>query len=120
MAKHIEMGKKGEALAVQHLKSKGYEILETNWRSIHKEIDVIAIDNGELVIVEVKTRSTDYFGYPEEAVDAKKQKLLISAAQDYVDKTDWEGGVRYDIVSIVLTNQSHTINHIIDAFTPGL
>jgi putative endonuclease len=120
MAKHIETGKKGEALAVQYLKSKGYEILETNWRSVHKEIDIIAMDNGELVIVEVKTRGTDYFGYPEEAVDAKKQKLLISAAQDYVDKIDSEAGVRYDIVSIVLTRQSYTINHIIDAFTPGL
>jgi len=121
MAKHIETGKKGEALAVRFLNLKGYEILETNWRSNHKEIDTIALDKEELVIVEVKTRSTDYFGYPEEAVDAKKQKLLISAAQDYIDKTDWEAGVRYDIVSVLLKKgESHIIHHITDAFTPGL
>ena len=120
MAKHIETGKRGEALAVQYLKSKGYEILETNWRSVHKEIDVIAVDNGELVIVEVKTRGTDYFGYPEEAVDARKRKYLIEAAQTYVDKIDWDGGVRYDIVSVVLNKQTRTVHHIEDAFTPGL
>ncbi len=120
MAKHIETGKKGEALAVRFLTSKGYTILETNWRNNHKEIDIIAMDRDELVIVEVKTRSTDYFGFPDEFVDAAKQKNLISAAQAYIDKTDMDAGVRYDIVSVILTGTSHTIHHITDAFTPGL
>ncbi len=120
MAKHIETGKKGENIAAQYLKSKGYSILETNGRSRHKEIDIIAMDNEELVIIEVKTRSTDYFGYPEEAVNNKKQNLLIEAAQAYINETDTDAAVRYDIVSIVLSGRSHTIHHIIDAFTPGL
>ena len=120
MAKHIETGKKGEDIAVSFLVSKGYEILETNWRSGHKEIDIIALDNDMLVIVEVKTRSTDYFGYPEEAVNKKKQQLLINAANAYVFKHDLSNEIRYDIISIILKDNEVKIDHIEDAFFPGL
>ncbi len=120
MAKHIETGKKGEDIAVSFLVSKGYKILETNWHSGHKEIDIVALDKNMLVIVEVKTRSTDYFGYPEEAVNKKKQQLLINAANAYVFKHDLSNEIRYDIISIILKGNDIKIDHIKDAFFPGL
>ncbi len=120
MAKHIDTGKKGEVLAAQYLKSQHFRILETNWRHGHFEIDIIALDENELVIVEVKTLSSEYFGYPEEAVNKKKQHFLISAAQAYIDQNDIDLEIRYDIISVYLNGQSHKIYHIKDAFTPGL
>ena len=120
MAKHIETGKKGEALAANYLVTQGFRILETNWRNEHLEIDIIAKDRDELVIVEVKTLSSEYFGYPEKAVNKRKQNFLISAAQAYVDQQDIDLAVRYDVVSIFLKNNEHKIYHIKDAFTPGI
>ena len=120
MAKHIETGKKGEALAARFLEEQGYRILKTNWRKGHDEIDIIALDENELVIVEVKTLSSEYFGYPEKAVDKKKQNFLIRAAQAYADEVETDLEIRYDIVSVYLIEKSHKIYHIKDAFTPGL
>ena len=85
MAKHNELGKKGEEIAAQYLSEKGYEILERNWRNRHKEIDIIAKDGNELVIVEVKTRQNDEHGEPDLAVTLPKQTRLIYAANAYMD-----------------------------------
>jgi len=120
MAKHIETGKKGEELAAGFLKESGYRILETNWRSGHDEIDIIALDEKELVIVEVKTLSSEFFGYPEQAVNKKKQDFLIRAAQAYADKVETDLEIRYDIISVYLKEGSCKIDHFKDAFTPGL
>ena len=120
MARHIDTGRKGESIAARYLKSQGFQILETNWRNGHDEIDMIALDENELVIVEVKTLSSEYFGYPEEAVHKRKQNFLIRATQAYVDQNEIDLEIRYDIVSIYLKEQSHKIYHIKDAFTPGL
>jgi len=68
MARHNDLGKEGEKQALHMLQEKGYTILETNWRHEKDEVDIIALDKNELIVVEVKTRSTDYFGDPEEAV----------------------------------------------------
>ncbi|VAW29319.1 Endonuclease [hydrothermal vent metagenome] len=116
MARHNELGKEGEQRALQMLKAKGYTILETNWRDDKAEVDIIATDKDELVIVEVKTRSTDYFGDPEEAVGPAKARNLIRAAEAYIELNDVDMDVRFDIVSIILKNGKSTINHIIDAF----
>ncbi len=120
MANHIETGKRGEKLAAHFLEKQGYRILERNWRSGHDEIDIIALDENELVIVEVKTLSSEYFGYPEEAVDKKKQRFLIRAAQAYADQVNTDLEIRYDVVSVFLNKSSHKIYHFKDAFTPGL
>ncbi len=118
MAQHNELGKRGEQLALKMLKEKGYTILETNWRHEKEEVDIIAQEGDELVIVEVKTRSTDYFGDPEEAVGAAKANRLIQAAEAYVEEHDLNIDVRYDIVSIII-NQGVHIRHIKDAFYAG-
>ncbi len=116
MAHHNELGKEGEQRALQMLLGKGYKILETNWRHEKDEVDIIAKDHEELVIAEVKTRSTDFFGDPEEAVTPRKARNLIRAAEAYIEINDLDMDVRFDIVSIILRNGKATINHIIDAF----
>lgn len=118
MAQHNILGKKGEEIAVRYLKDKGYEILKQNYRHGHDEIDIVAKIIDELVIVEVKTRSSSYFGYPEEAVDLKKQKFLIRAAEAFIEEYDFDMNIRYDIISIILKNNDISIRHIEDAFYP--
>lgn len=120
MAEHNQLGKKGEDLAVAYLEAKEYKILERNWRFGKGEVDVICTHAAYVVIVEVKTRSTGFFGPPEEAVNKKKQRFLIRAADAYVNEKDLQLEVRYDIVSIILSAETHSIKHIEDAFYPTL
>lgn len=118
MAQHNELGKKGEKLAKQMLINKGFKILETNWRHDKDEIDIIAADGDEIVIVEVKTRSTDFFGNPEDSVDSKKENYLIRATESYLEVNNIDIDTRFDIVAIVLNSKETKIHHIIDAFYP--
>ena len=118
MAKHNDFGKLGEELAVNYLIGKGYEILERNWRNIHKEIDIIAKDGKDLVIVEVKTRQSDEYGNPDVAVTKQKQWRLISAANAYVFQNRLDINTRFDIISIIFKDGEPVIEHIEDAFLP--
>ena len=118
MAKHNELGKRGEELAVQYLMEKGYEILERNWRNIHKEIDIIAKKDNVLVIVEVKTRQSEEYGEPDIAVTRQKQTRLISAANAYLFQTQLDINTRFDVISIVFKGDNPEINLIEDAFLP--
>jgi len=118
MADHNILGKKGETLALKMLSEKGYKILETNWRHKRDEIDIIALDGNEIVIVEVKTRSTDFFGDPEDSVDDLKMERLVRAADEYLEQNSLENECRYDIVSIIINNKI-SIRHIEDAFFPS-
>ena len=118
MAKHNELGKKGEDIAAQYLSEKGYEILERNWRNRHKEIDIIAKDGNELVIVEVKARRSDEHGDPDLAVTRPKQTRLICAANAYIFQNKLDINTRFDIVSIVFKGDEPVIDHIQDAFLP--
>ena len=118
MAKHNELGKQGEDIAVKYLTDKGYEILERNWRNIHKEIDIIAIKDNLLAVVEVKTRQTDEYGEPDIAVTRQKQTRLISAANAYLFQNKLDINTRFDIISIVFNNGTPEITHIEDAFLP--
>ena len=116
MARHNDLGKEGEKQALHMLQEKGYTILETNWRHEKDEVDIIALDKNELVVVEVKTRSTDYFGDPEDAVTPQKARHLIRAAEAYVEQHDLNIDIRFDIVSIILKNGKAILRHIEDAF----
>ena len=118
MASHNDFGKLGEELAVEYLTGKGYKILERNWHNIHKEIDIIAKDGEELVIVEVKARQTDEYGEPDIAVTKKKQRMLVAAANAYILKNGLDTETRFDIVSIVIKDGEPVIEHIEDAFLP--
>ncbi len=116
MAEHNELGKKGEYIARQYLEKKGYKIINCNWRFLKDEIDIIALYENFLIIVEVKARNTDYFGEPEFAVTKKKQKFLVRATQAYIDQKNINNEVRFDIVAITFCPEGHRINHIEDAF----
>lgn len=120
MAKHNELGKIGEDLAANYLLRKGYTILERNWRYSRDEIDIIVRDGNWLVIVEVKTRTSEYFGEPEMAVTSSKQKSLVRAAEGYIAEHDYRGETRFDVIGILLNHQDTELNHIEDAFLPGL
>ena len=116
MAAHNELGKWGEDLAASYLEKQGYEILERDWKSGHHDLDIVARDENTLVIVEVKTRKSGDYGEPEIAVGRYKQRMLIWAADAYVRYKNLDVDVRFDIISVVITDSEPEIEHIEDAF----
>ena len=120
MAKHLQLGRKGEEIAQLYLSEQSYEILEANWRFQKAEIDIIAKDKDILVFVEVKTRSTDKWGNPEDSISPKKQALIADAATQYMEEINHHWEVRFDVISIVINgDDSHHLKHFPDAFFPG-
>ncbi|MGI4749277.1 MAG: YraN family protein [Janthinobacterium lividum] len=119
MALHNDLGRKGEELARQHLETASYEILDENWCFGKAEIDLIVYLNKTIIFVEVKTRTGNAFGEPEDFVDAAKQKLLASAADEFIELMDFKGEARFDIIAILFDKQgNYRLNHIQDAFWP--
>lgn len=116
MADHNELGDKGEQIAIDFLLEKGYKILEKNYRHLKAEVDVIALKEETLVAVEVKTRTSAYFGNPEEFVSPKKIKLLVSAIDYYVVQRDLDVEVRFDIIAIIQNKNQTKVEHLEDAF----
>ncbi|MDD2634210.1 MAG: YraN family protein [Bacteroidales bacterium] len=118
MAEHNTLGEKGEELACSYLKEKKYRILARKWRYKHKEIDIIAFYEGIIIFVEVKTRSSDYWGNPEEFVNRRKQKFLIEAAEKYIIEKDFDMEARFDIISVIIGEDETHVEHIEEAFYP--
>ncbi|MDH3382339.1 MAG: YraN family protein [Flavobacteriaceae bacterium] len=110
------LGQQGEQLASEHLKKKGYTIKHTNWRYKHKEIDIIAETDEYLVFVEVKSRSTDFYQNPQDAVTKTKQRFIIDAAEAYIIENDIEKESRFDIIAITKQGNKYKIEHIPDAY----
>jgi len=120
MAEHLDLGRKGESLAKAHLENAGYEIMDENWTHDRAEIDLIAYKDSIIIFAEVKTRTGNFFGEPEDFVDARKQKLLVKAADEYIYLMNHQGEVRFDIISILFDKQkNYTLKHIEDAFWPS-
>lgn len=116
MAQHNDLGKKGEELAIEYLEKKGYLIVEKNYRYKKAEVDIIARKEAVLVVIEVKTRSSNYFGNPQDFVNPKKIKLLVMAIDNYVIEKDLDVEIRFDIIAVLNNKESYTIQHIKDAF----
>lgn len=115
MAAHNELGQWGEEVAANYLESKGYRILERDWKSGHRDLDIIARTANEVVFVEVKTRRTREFGNPFEAVDYRKRRNLLAAINQYVRYRRIDMPFRLDIISIIAEDMSHPeIEHIED------
>ncbi|MGM0530982.1 MAG: YraN family protein [Bacteroidota bacterium] len=114
------LGKIGEEIAVKFLRNKGLRILNINWVYLHKEIDIIAEDDDFLIMVEVKTRNISFVESPEEMIPMRKQKALIDAAEAYIMIHDIEKETRFDVIIVVFENKNPTIEHIEDAFQPGI
>lgn len=98
---HLRLGAWGEDLAAAYLRDKGYVILERDWRSTHRDIDIIARDAECVIFVEVKTRKNSDFGSPVEAVDYKKRKNLRQAINHYIKYHHIDLSVRFDIITVV-------------------
>lgn len=107
----------GEQMTAKYLTDKGYIILEHNYRRRHLEIDIIALDGDELVIVEVKSRAYDSILQPEDAVDHKKRLALIRLANEYVKTHNRKENVRFDIVTIVSNSNGTEIKHLKSAYS---
>lgn len=119
MADHNELGKQGELLARNRLTELGYQILRANWRFEKYEVDLIARDGPDLVFVEVKTRETDAFGHPASFVGRKQQQHLAEAAEAWLYLyPEANLSLRYDVVSVILQSNRHSIEHFKDAFWP--
>jgi len=117
MRKNNETGARGERLAEEYLREKGYFILNRNWHYVHKEVDLIARDGDTLVFVEIKTRHGWRFGFPEESVSIKKQQNLRDAASAYLEQYPEFEWVRFDVITIVFQNERiDEFRHLIDAF----
>ena len=117
---HIETGRIGETYGAEYLEQEGYEILDRNYRTRFGEIDIIARDSGDLVFVEVKTRTSEQYGLPEEAVDKRKQQKLIRMALTYVADEGYDGDYRIDVLAIEVENNrpkrvelfKHAVNQV--------
>lgn len=117
MGKHNETGARGELLAEEYLVKKGYTILHRNWRTAHKEVDLVALDGNMLVFIEIKTRGGLHFGFPEESVTTAKQAHVRGAAEVFLEAHPQYNTVRFDVVSIVLRNDAiEELLHLVDAF----
>lgn len=117
MAAHNELGRKGEDEACAYLLERDIHILERNWNGRDCEVDIIADDYGEVIFVEVKTRSSLKDGLPEDAVDGYRMYRLSRAAEEYLYANHLEKyPFRFDIIAIDLTVTPYNIRHIVDAF----
>ena len=117
LAKHL-LGRRGEDAAVQYLRNGGYTVLARNWRQGRAEVDAIVVspDEQTLIFVEVKTRATDFYGYPELAVTARKMELLNQAAEAYMEELGWVRDIRFDILALTVQGDGFRVYHIQDAF----
>ena len=119
-----QLGQRGENIAAEYLEQKGIRVLDRNYRFERNEIDLVCFDPdghgagvGEIVFVEVKTRSGDAFGRPEEAVTPKKKDHIVAASRAYLYEKKLEGAAcRFDVVSIVMGDAGADIDHFKDAF----
>jgi len=113
------IGKFGENIASKYLEEKGYKIKERNYRTFLGEIDIISEYKGNIIFVEVKTRRSDKFGYPEEAINFNKQRKIIKNALCYLAKYNlWEKNYCFDVILVSISNHKDVkrLKHIKNAF----
>lgn len=114
----IELGVYGEQMAVDHLLSLNFEVLERNFRWNRGEIDIICKSENEIRFIEVKTRETNRYGEPWESVSKSKQRQIIKVAHQYLIQNDIHLEARFDVVSIVANSHHCAVQFIPDAFYP--
>ena len=115
----MDLGEKGEAIAAAYLIKEGYKLLECNWHYGHKEVDIIARQGDEIVIVEVKTREGDYFEEPWEAVSNQKIRNIVEVADAWLIQKKIDLETRFDVISIVFSDDvNYELTHFQGAFIP--
>ncbi|MDR1459393.1 MAG: YraN family protein [Bacteroidales bacterium] len=116
MAMHNQVGKEGELAARNYLENNNYVIRDVNWRYGSYEVDIIAQQNDILIFCEVKCRTSSFFGEPEVFVTKQKQRNIIKAADFYAKRNQWQGEIRFDIISVLMEREQVQIKHIEDSF----
>lgn len=111
-----ELGETGEQIAARYLEEQGCVILERHYRKDHKEVDIIALDHGELAVIEVKTRTSEERFTAEQAVDHRKRQNIIRVANNYMRRYHRTEPLRFDIIAIVGSGATAEIRHTKDAF----
>jgi len=109
-----EIGDQAELYTIRRLEDIGYKLLERNFRYKKCEVDLIFQFGATLIIVEVKFRSNEGFGYPEDFVDAQQFKRIQLATDQYIHEHNWDGELRFDIVAITQNNYSFNFQHFQD------
>ena len=99
-SRHLALGRAGERAAAELLKRRGYEVIGAGFAARRGEIDLICRRGDELVVVEVKTRTSHAFGTPLEAVGSRKRKALLAAAAEYRALAEWRGPIRFAVVGL--------------------
>lgn len=113
MSKHITLGRQGEDEAAKYLQHLGYKIIDKNFRSKTGEIDIIALDRNMLVFVEVKTRTSTFWGDPAEAIKQKKLHSIINTAHFYLlTHKNAPKNIRVDAIEILSESDEFKVNHI--------
>lgn len=120
MARHNELGKKGEDKAASYLLDKGYRIVARNYRYDRKEVDIIAYDGDMLVMVEVRTRASEYHEHPRDSVTPAKMNAIAYAGEAYILENELDCETRFDIICWLPDNDDDRweMEHIIEAFHP--
>lgn len=115
MSHNSELGKWGEQVAQKYLKSNGYTIVHRDWRSGHRDIDIVALYDDTLVFVEVKTRSTSDLASPEITIPPSKRRNLAAAINHYIKSNYVEYDFRFDIITVIgSVGYEPKIEHLID------
>ena len=115
-----EIGVMAEALACVHLQKLGYKILETNWYYGHLELDIVAQEGDQIVIVEVKSRQGIRYEHPSEAVTNAKIKNIVEAADNYIRERELTLETRFDVITVIFFKEGHELEHFRDAFYPTM
>lgn len=116
MPAHLTIGRRGEKIAAAYVR-KYCQVLHQNWKYGRKEIDIIACRNACIYFIEVKTRSSGTFGWPEEAVDSRKKENILAAADAYLSTYDLAPAmIRFDIIAITFQGAAYELAHFRDVF----
>ena len=113
-------GRSAEKLAAEYLRARGYRIWKSNWRSGKKELDLVAVHRGELVIVEVKSRMRNPVNHPAEVIDLQKQRNIVLATDAFIRYHNSRMPTRFDVIAVIYNGRGVEIEHVENAFYPGV
>jgi putative endonuclease len=117
-SRNVEVGRRGEEVAAAWLEARGFRVVERNWRSGHKEVDLVAESGRAVHIVEVKTLTPPLLSLPAEKVDARKRARLVAAARRLIAERHIDREIQFDIVAVVLDGDEPKVEYIPEAFYP--
>ena len=113
-AAHIEVGRAGEKAAARYLESLGWQVVGSGFLARRGEIDLVCRDGDRLVLVEVKTRSSDRYGSPAAAVGPRKRQALAAAAAEYRALAGWRGPIEFAIAAVTLREGAAPVVELLD------